>query len=202
MKNLTWQNSEQLFVAQVLKSYICNSVAELRNQKSNDMTKNVKLIYDLIRKDLKAQGWEDEAIADAIAESLRERQTTGADDKTICVKEKSYLSQESIQTVAQQLNQKNFIERIRPIGDKICTGFKVLMPYMSLLAVILCLANLIYMTKLQSDIKDLQYSVENINTDYDNSDVINAIEDAEGNIIGSVEDAESKIRRDLIIWSN
>ena len=166
------------------------------------MTKNVKLIYDLIRKDLKAQGWEDEAIADAIAESLRERQTTGADDKTICVKEKSYLSQESIQTVAQQLNQKNFIERIRPIGDKICTGFKVLMPYMSLLAVILCLANLIYMTKLQSDIKDLQYSVENINTDYDNSDVINAIEDAEGNIIGSVEDAESKIRRDLIIWSN
>ena len=202
MKNLTWQHSEQLFVAQVLKSYICNSVAELRNQKSNDMTKNVKLIYDLIRKDLKAQGWEDEAIADAIAESLRERQTTGADDKTICVKEKSYLSQESIQTVAQQLNQKNFIERIRPIGDKICTGFKVLMPYMSLLAVILCLANLIYMTKLQSDIKDLQYSVENINTDYDNSDVINAIEDAEGNIIGSVEDAESKIRRDLIIWSN
>ena len=202
MKNLTWQNSEQLFVAQVLKSYICNSVAELRNQKSNDMTKNVKLIYDLIRKDLKAQGWEDEAIADAIAESLRERQTTGADDKTICVKEKSYLSQESIQTVVQQLNQKNFIERIRPIGDKICTGFKVLMPYMSLLAVILCLANLIYMTKLQSDIKDLQYSVENINTDYDNSDVINAIEDAEGNIIGSVEDAESKIRRDLIIWSN
>ena len=202
MKNLTWQNFDQLFVAQVLKSYICNSVAELRNQKSNDMTKNVKLIYDLIRKDLKAQGWEDEAIADAIAESLRERQTTGADDKTICVKEKSYLSQESIQTVAQQLNQKNFIERIRPIGDKICTGFKVLMPYMSLLAVILCLANLIYMTKLQSDIKDLQYSVENINTDYDNSDVINAIEDAEGNIIGSVEDAESKIRRDLIIWSN
>ena len=151
---------------------------------------------------MKAQGWKDEAIADAIAESLRERQTTGADDKTICVKEKSYLSQESLQTVAKQLNQKNFIERIRRIRDKICTGFKVLMPYMSLLAVILCLANLIYMTKLQSDIKDLQYSVENINTDYDNSDVINAIEDAESNIIGSVEDAEGNIRRNLIIWGN
>ena len=69
-------------------------------------------------------------------------------------------------------------------------------------AIVLCLINLIYMIKIQSDIKDLQYSVENINTDYDNSDVINAIEDAEGNIIGSVEDAESNIRRNLIIWCN
>ena len=69
-------------------------------------------------------------------------------------------------------------------------------------AIVLCLINLIYLTKIQSDIKDLQYSVENINTDYDNSDVINAIEDAEGNIIGSVEDAESNIRRNIIIWGN
>ena len=69
-------------------------------------------------------------------------------------------------------------------------------------AVVLCLINLIYMAKIQSDIKDLQYFVENINTDYDNSDIINAIEDAEGNIIGSVEDAESNIRRNLIIWGN
>ena len=38
------------------------------------MTKNVKLISDLIQKDLKAQGWDDEAIAEAIAESQRERQ--------------------------------------------------------------------------------------------------------------------------------
>ena len=166
------------------------------------MTKNVKLIYDLIQKDLKAQGWDDDAIADAIAEAQRERQTTGADDKTICVKEMSYLSQESLQTVAKQLNQKNFVERLRPFGEKISTGFKVLMPYMSLIAVVLCLINLIYMAKIQSDIKDLQSSVENINTDYDNSDVINAIEDAESNIIGSVEDAEGNIRRNLIIWGN
>ena len=101
------------------------------------MTKNVKLIYDLIQKDLKAQGWDDDAIAEAIAEAQRERQTTGADDKTICVKEMSYLSQESLQTVAKQLNQKNFVERLRPFGEKISTGFKVLMPYMSLIAVVL-----------------------------------------------------------------
>ena len=73
------------------------------------MTKNVKLISDLIQKDLKAQGWDDEAIAEAIAESQRERQATGADDKTICEKEMSYLSQESLQTVAKQLNQKSFV---------------------------------------------------------------------------------------------
>ena len=114
----------------------------------------------------------------------------------------SYLSQESLQTVAKQLNQKNFVERLRPFGEKISTGFKVLMPYMSLIAVVLCLINLIYMAKIQSDIKDLQSSVENINTDYDNSDVINAIEDAESNIINSVEDAEGNIRRNLIIWGN
>lgn len=166
------------------------------------MTKNVKLIYDLIQKDLKAKGWDNEAIAEAIAESQRERQSTSADDKTICVKEMSYLSEESLQIVATQLNKKGIIERVKPIGDKISTGFKILMPYMSLIAVVLCLINLIYMAKIQSDIKDLQYSVENINTDYDNSDIINAIEDAEGNIIGSVEDAESNIRRNLIIWGN
>ena len=115
--------------------------------------------------------------------------------------------------VATQLNKKGIIERVKPIGDKISTGFKILMPYMSLIAVVLCLINLIYMAKIQSYINDLQYFVENINTDYDNSDVINAIEDAEGNIIGSVEDAEgniigsvedaeSNIKRYLIIWGN
>ena len=161
------------------------------------MTKNVKLIYDLIQKDLKAKGWDEVSIAEAIDECQRERQA-----KTICVKEMSYLSEESLQIVATQLNKKGIIERVKPIGDKISTGFKILMPYMSLIAVVLCLINLIYMAKIQSDIKDLQYSVENINTDYDNSDIINAIEDAEGNIIGSVEDAESNIRRNLIIWGN
>ena len=173
------------------------------------MTKNVKLIYDLIQKDLKAQGWDDEAIAEAIAESQRERQATGADDKTICVKEMSYLSQESLQIVAKQLNKKGIIERLKPYGNKISTGFKFLMPYMSLIAVVLCLLNLVYIAKVESDISevkdeiyDVRRAVNNISMDYDNSDVIRAIEDAEGNIIGSVEDAESNIRRNIIIWGN
>lgn len=110
------------------------------------MTKNVKLIYDLIQKDLKAQGWNDEAIAEAIAESLRERQATEADDKTICVKEMSYLSQESLQIVAKQLSKKGIGERLKLYGNKISAGFKFLMPYMSLIAVVLCLLNLVYIS--------------------------------------------------------
>jgi len=70
------------------------------------MTENIKLIYDLIQKDLKAQGWDDEAIAEAIVEAQRERQAISADDKTICVKEMSYLSQESIIKIAEQMNNK------------------------------------------------------------------------------------------------
>jgi hypothetical protein len=177
------------------------------------MLENVKLIYDLIQKDLKAKGWDDEAIAEAIAESQRERQTTCADDKTICVKEMSYLSQESLQIVTKQLNRKSVAERIKPIGSKIGAGFKALMPYMSLIAVVLCLINIIYLAKIQSDISDLQYSIGHIDTSYDNSDVINAVEEAErniintvecaeGDIIGSVEDAESEIKSHIIIWGH
>lgn len=70
------------------------------------MTKNVKLIYDLIQKDLKARGWDELAITEAIAECERERQKIGADDNTLCVKEMSYLSQESLQKVAQQMDNK------------------------------------------------------------------------------------------------
>ena len=173
------------------------------------MEKNVKLIYNLIRKDLKAQGWDDEAIAEAIAESQRERQATGADDKTICVKEMSYLSQESLQIVAKQFSKKGIGERLKPYSNKISAGFKFLKPYMSLIAVVLCLLNLVYIAKVETDISevkdeiyDVRRAVSNISMDYDNSDVIRAIEDAEGNIIGSVEDAESNIRRNIIIWGN
>lgn len=70
------------------------------------MANNVKLIYDLIKNDLKAKGWDEVSIAEAIAECQRERQATGADDNTICVKEMSYLSQESLQKVAEKMDNK------------------------------------------------------------------------------------------------
>lgn len=70
------------------------------------MTNNVNLIYTLIQNDLKAKGWDEASIAEAIAECQRERQATGADDNTICVKEISYLSQESLQKVAEKMVNK------------------------------------------------------------------------------------------------
>ena len=184
------------------------------------MRKNIKLIYTLIEKDLKEKGWDDVSIAEAKAECQRERLATGADNKTLCVKEMSYLSQESLQIVARQLVKKDIREWIKPVISKVSTGFKLLKPYMSLIAVILCLVNFLYLMKIQSNIEDLQYrvdevhySVRNPSRDYDNSDVIDAIEDAESNIIGSVdiarediinsvEDAKNELEADIIIYRN
>jgi len=76
------------------------------------MKSNVNMIYDLIQKDLKAEGWNDISIAEAIAECQRERQSTDADDSTICVKEMSYLSQESFQKIAEQMDNKKAKDNI------------------------------------------------------------------------------------------
>ena len=154
------------------------------------MTKNVELIYSLIQKDLKAQGWDDSAIAEAIAESQRERRATGTDDNTICVKEISYLTQKSLLEVTKKMNRKNIAEQIKTTESKIRAGVKVIMPYMSLIAVVLCLINLIYLAKIQSDIKAAE---ENI---------INFVELAEINIIDSVKDVESNVSDDLFFWGN
>ena len=70
------------------------------------MNNNVQLIYDLIESDLKSKGWDEASIAEAVAECKRERIAAGADDNTICVKELSYLSQESLQKVAKQMDDK------------------------------------------------------------------------------------------------
>lgn len=178
---------------------------------------SVRLIYYLIKKDLTAKGWDELSIAEAMAECQRERLATGADERIICVKEMSYLSQESLQIVAKRLEKKGCKERLKPIFSKVCTGFKFLMPYMSLIAVVLCLLNFLFLVKIQSDIEDIQYrmdninhSVRNISTHYDNSDVIRAIEAAEKSINGSIDiygisieenidEAEKNIRSEIMI---
>ena len=84
------------------------------------MTNNIKLIYNHIQKDLKTQGWNDEAIAEAIAEAQRERQATGADDETICIKEMSYLNQESLLKIILHMNkEKNKINIFVRLKNKI-----------------------------------------------------------------------------------
>lgn len=100
-------------------------------------------------------------------------------------------------------------QKVKLIIGKISKGFNKLMPYMSLIAVVFGIVNLCFLIKIQMDVEDVQdnvenvdYTVRNISMDYDNSDVISAIEDAETNIIGSVEDAESDIKNHIMIWSN
>ena len=60
------------------------------------MSNKIKQLYALIQKDLKAEGWDDDAISEAIAECIKERRATGADEETICVTELSYLSKDSL----------------------------------------------------------------------------------------------------------
>lgn len=62
-----------------------------------DITGNIKVIYDFIQKDLREKGWCDDDITKAIVECSSERQTTGIDDRTISMKERSYLSNKSFE---------------------------------------------------------------------------------------------------------
>lgn len=61
---------------------------------------NVDFIYQLIRKDLTADGWKQEDIEIAIADCVQERVETGANDNTLCTKELSYLKKDSLQIIA------------------------------------------------------------------------------------------------------
>lgn len=86
---------------------------------------------------------------------------------------------------------------------KISNVFKALMPYMSLIAVVIGIVNICYIAKVQSDVKRVQSQIRNIPTsNYDNSDVLDRIEEAESNLQGSIEEAENNIRRDITLWSN
>ena len=93
--------------------------------------------------------------------------------------------------------------------SKIDRVFKMALPYTALLAVILGIVNLIYLNKVQDDVEytysridDVESAVNNISTDYDNSDVINNIRQAHNSIIRKIDDAEDNLRRNIIIWGN
>lgn len=97
---------------------------------------------------------------------------------------------------------KNFLSKIN-------TFLKSCVPVLLLLAVILGIVNLVYMNKVESDVETVQSEVNsvkrevnNMSTDVDNSEVLNAIDDAESNIEGSVDAAARKIQGSIMIWSN
>ena len=69
--------------------------------------------------------------------------------------------------------------------------------------------NIVLISKAQSDIEytynrvdEVESAVQNISTDYDNSDVISNIRQAHNSIVRHIDDAEDNLRRNIIIWGN
>lgn len=182
-----------------------------------DMTGNIKVIYDFIQKDLKAKGWCDDDIAKAIVECSSERQATGIDDRTISLKEKSHLSNKSLRNIMTQIKKSKRQERLKAIRGKIGVGFALVMPYMSLIAVVLCLINLILLSNIQRSVSDIQRDLSDVEHytrriyyDYEGvvenvvgnaeSNIVDAIEDAESDIESSIDFAESSIETNIMLW--
>ncbi len=92
---------------------------------------------------------------------------------------------------------------------KMDSFIKAIMPYTSVIAIIIGVMNLVYIKQAQDDISyvqgqvdDVKDDVKNISTDYDNSDVISTIQRAHSSIIGQIEDSEDNLKRQIIIWGN
>ncbi len=82
-----------------------------------------------------------------------------------------------------------------------------LTPYFVLAALTLLVINFIDTQKvkkqldsIQSEVSDLEYMINSIDTEYDNSDVIRAINDATYEITSEINDAESDLESAIIIW--
>lgn len=93
--------------------------------------------------------------------------------------------------------------------SKVNQVIKASVPYTALLAVIIGIVNLFLINKAQSDIEytysrvdDVESAVQNINTDYDNSEIVSIIGRAHNSIINHIDDAESNINSNIMIWSD
>ena len=97
---------------------------------------------------------------------------------------------------------KKFFSKIHQI-------IKASLPYTALLALIIGVVNIVLISKAQSDIEytynrvdEVESAVQNISTDYDNSDVISNIRQAHNSIVRHIDDAEDNLRSNIIIWGN
>ena len=104
---------------------------------------------------------------------------------------------------------KKFFSKIHQI-------IKASLPYTALLALIIGVVNNVLISKAQSDIEytynrvddtynrvdEVVSAVQNISTDYDNSDVISNIRQAHNSIVRHIDDAEDNLRGAIIIWGN
>lgn len=95
---------------------------------------------------------------------------------------------------------KKFFSKIHQI-------IKASLPYTALLALIIGVVNIVLISKAQSDIEytynrvdEVESAVQNISTDYDNSDVISNIRQAHNSIVRHIDDAEDNLRRNIILF--
>jgi Na+/H+ antiporter NhaB len=98
---------------------------------------------------------------------------------------------------------------MKKLLTKIDKALKAVLPYTALLAVLLGVVNLIYLKDIQNDVEytysrvdDVETAINNISTDYDNSDVINMIKRSHNSIVNEINEAERKLSSDIIIFGN
>ena len=96
---------------------------------------------------------------------------------------------------------------MKKIFSKIHQIIKASLPYTALLALIIGVVNIVLISKAQSDIEytynrvdEVESAVQNISTDYDNSDVISNIRQAHNSIVRHIDDAEDNLRRNIILF--
>lgn len=105
---------------------------------------------------------------------------------------------------------------LRKIITKTRLGYKAIIPHMSLIAVLLCVVNLIFLINIKKEVHktnntvdiiygevyDIEDKVNNISEDYDNSDVLNMIQNHHKKVIDKIESEASSIESTVRIWSN
>ncbi len=98
---------------------------------------------------------------------------------------------------------------MKKIFSKINQVIKASLPYTALLALIIGIVNIVLICKAQSDIEytygkidDVESAIQNIDNDYDNSDVLNMIREHHNKVIGEIDSEASSIKSTVRIWSN
>ena len=98
---------------------------------------------------------------------------------------------------------------MKKIFNKINQVIKLSFPYTALLALIVGIVNIVLISKAQSDIEytynrvdDVESAIQNINNDYDNSDVLDMIKEHHNRVINEIDSEASSIKSTVRLWSN
>lgn len=92
---------------------------------------------------------------------------------------------------------------------KINDFLKSCVPLLLVVGIALGVVNLVYINKLESNIDTIKSNVNsvkrdvnNISVESDDSEVLNAIDDAKSSVESSIDGATRRIQSSIIVWSN